>query len=113
MKIVREMLKALEAGIAAVECTGTAGFTRAGVFMMELLSKMRVSNQEDLWRLIAKLDQAAMLVADDAAESGRRSPPPSPHQHADILTTKYTGSCICHRMAEHESSSSAKTNKSI
>lgn len=72
MKIVREMLKALEAGIAAVDCSATGGFTRGGIFMYELLAKMRVSGQEDLWRLIAKLDQASTLIADDAAESGRR-----------------------------------------
>ena len=72
MKIVREMLKALEAAIAAANCTGSGGFTRGGIYMYELLAKMKVSSQEDLWRLISKLDQAGTLIADDAAESGRR-----------------------------------------
>ncbi len=72
MKIVREMLKALEGAIAAVDCSGAQGFTRGGVFIYELLSKMKVSSQQDLWRLINKLDQAATLIADDATEKGRR-----------------------------------------
>ena len=74
MKIVREMLKALEGGIAAVDSSGAQGFTRAGIYMYELLSKMKVSSQEDLWRLINKLDQATTLIADDASEKGRRYP---------------------------------------
>ena len=72
MKIVREMLKALEGGIAAVDCSSNQGFTRGGIYMYELLSKMKVSSQEDLWRLINKLDQATTLIADDASEKGRR-----------------------------------------
>ena len=72
MKIVREMLKALEGAIAAVDCSGSQGFTRGGIFMYELLSKMKVASQEDLWRLINKLDQATTLIADDATEKGRR-----------------------------------------
>lgn len=72
MKIVREMLKALEGAIAAVDCSGPQGFTRGGIFMLELLSKMKISSQEDLWRFINKLDQATTLIADDAADNGRR-----------------------------------------
>lgn len=77
MKIVREMLKALEGAIAAVDCSGSQGFTRGGIFMYELLSKMKVASQEDLWRLINKLDQATTLIADDATEKGRRCNYPS------------------------------------
>lgn len=72
MKILREMLKALEAAIAATDCSGANGFTRVGVYMYELLAKMKVSSQEDLWRVINKLDQAMTLLADEAAEAGKR-----------------------------------------
>lgn len=72
LRIVREMLKALESAIAAIDCAGHSGFTKPGLYMYELLASMRVHTQEDLQKLILKLDEAADLVADEALESGRR-----------------------------------------
>ena len=72
IRILREMLKALEAAIAAVDCSPQNGFTKPGLYMYELLAKMHVHTQEDLQKLILKLEEAAELVAEEAAESGRR-----------------------------------------
>ena len=69
------MLKALEGAIAAVDCSGPAGFTQRGTYAFELLSSMKVSKEEDLRRLILKLDVAASLIVEDATDSGRRCSP--------------------------------------
>ena len=72
LKVLREMLKALETAIANLQCSGPNGFTRPGTYMMELLGSMSVCNEEQLWALIRKLDEAAALISDDGLESGRR-----------------------------------------
>lgn len=69
---MREMLKALEAAIAGVDCASQAGYTKPGVHIRQLLAQMRVETQDDLRRLIAKIDEASDLITNEALDRGRR-----------------------------------------
>lgn len=72
LRIVREMLKALESAIAAMECSGVNGLTRPGTYMLELLGSMQIKTEADLRRVIAKFEVASQIIMEDAADSGHR-----------------------------------------
>lgn len=69
---MKEMLTALESAIAAIDCSGPNGFTRPGTHIMQLLEKMKICNQDDLWTLIRKMDEGVDLIGKENAEAGRR-----------------------------------------
>ena len=71
MKVLEGLLSALEGAICAIDVP-PSGFTAPGVFLFELLKRVGVDSLEKAFMLVRKLDAAAELLAEDAADTGGR-----------------------------------------